>query len=237
MWAETTRGLWQQRWAGWEEVSWAALSRHGAWRPSPSRGRCGTGFCCQHLPRAVGLAGVACQSQARKNTTWGRRGFQKCVVTEPEKLVLQLKSFLWGFSRLVSSLASARLFLSAEELPGLVLLLLCSFTSYLAMCFANWCGWAAWGTHTQKVSATALLTAGLTSKPPSPEDLGWGPDLGRGERNKLGDLTQSRACAQGRTEGTSGELGSPLGDRAPLAHRRGLQWQLLSPGSLQLQAW
>lgn len=147
-----------------ERVSWTLEGMGPSLVPcSPSQGLCGTGFCFQPLSSPMGLAGVPCQSQARKSAMQGRRGFQKCVVTEPEKPGLQLKSPSWGFSRLVPSLAPARHSLVAEELPGLLLLLLCGSVRCLATCFANWCLWAAWGMLWDRGCVKASGTTGLAA--------------------------------------------------------------------------
>lgn len=118
------------------------LSWYRAWWLSPSQGCHGTRCCYQNLPGVMDLAGVTCKSKARrKQYVKKKRLLEVCGDSAWDT---QLQSLSWGFSRLVSSLESARVFLSAEELPGHLLLLLCCFSRYLASS-ANWCCWTVRG--------------------------------------------------------------------------------------------
>lgn len=184
----------------------------------------------------MGLAGVTCISEARrKQYAKKKRLLEACGDSVWET---QLQSFSWGFSKLVSSLESARVFLSAEELPGHLLLLLCCFSRYLATRFANWCCWTVRGGRmTQGRCQLTVPWEWVNEQASCPWDL-VEVLAGVWREKQAGDLTQSPACTQGwGWRACLGSLALLWGQDTPPAHRSSLRWQLPSPGLLRLQAW
>lgn len=171
----------------------------------------------------MGLAGMTCKSEARRKQHVKKKRLLE--VCGNSALETQLQSFSWGFSRLVSSLESARVFLSAEELPGHLLLLLCCFSRYLATRFANWCCWTVRGGHmTQGRCQLTVPWEWVNEQASCPWDLV--EVLAGVWREKQAGWSHPEPCLHAGlgVRGVLGELGSPLGTGHPPAHRSSLQW-------------
>lgn len=217
---------WREGNAGWNNprtamVTSGRLGRgvlklrwHRVWWLSPSQGCCGTRCCYQDVLGVMGLAGVTCISEGRrKQYVKKKRLLEVCGDSAWET---RLQSFSWGFSRLVSSLQSARVFLSAEELPGHLLLLLCCFSRYLATRFANWCCWTVRGGHmTQGRCQLTVPWEWVNEQASCPWDLV--EVLAGVWREKQAGWSHPEPCLHPGmgVEGMLGELGSPLGTGHP----------------------